>query len=437
MIRHTLTLLLLCIGPLAAAQPPHTLRSYLTAGLERNYSIRIVRNEERISTANATAAHAGQLPTVSLSAGYTGRLDDTRTQPRNGASSRDNGTYDQTFDAGLSVNWTAFEGFRLRVERATLEEMKAKGILQTRLAIEEFIAGFTAEYYNFVQQKLRLNNYRYALALSRERLRIAEEWYRVGSSARLEVLQARVDFNADSSRYMSQQESVTSSRIRLNELLASDDLDRRLDIADTLIHLDTRLEWESLQTQTRTNNASLLLADRDLTLSELDLKRLRSRNYPYVRLQTGYGYTHNRYGGGPNRTNGRLGLNAGIQAGITLFDGNRRREQRNAELSIANSELTLRQLEQSLMADLSNFWQAYRNNLEVLRLERENLTAARENYRIAMERYRQGELPGIEMREAQKSLLDAEERILTAQYNTKLCEISLQQISGNIGVYLQ
>ena len=43
----------------------------------------------------------------------------------------------------------------------------------------------------------------------------------------------------------------------------------------------------------------------------------------------------------------------------------------------------------------------------------------------------------IEMREAQKSLLDAEERILTAQYNTKLCEISLQQISGNVMVYLE
>jgi hypothetical protein len=41
------------------------------------------------------------------------------------------------------------------------------------------------------------------------------------------------------------------------------------------------------------------------------------------------------------------------------------------------------------------------------------------------------------MREAQKSLLDAEERILTAEYNTKLCEISLMQISGNVLQYLQ
>ena len=53
-----------------------------------------------------------------------------------------------------------------------------------------------------------------------------------------------------------------------------------------------------------------------------------------------------------------------------------------------------------------------------------------------MERYLLRELSGIDMREAQKSLLDAEERILTAEYNTKLCEISLMQISGNILSYL-
>ena len=121
---------------------------------------------------------------------------------------------------------------------------------------------------------------------------------------------------------------------------------------------------------------------------------------------------------------------------MTIFDGNRRREQRNARIEIDNAQLRTEQLELSLEADFSNFWQAYRNNVELLKLEEENLVAANENYEIAMERYLLGDLSGIEMREAQKSLLDAEERILSAQYNTKLCEISLLQISGGILHYL-
>ena len=48
-----------------------------------------------------------------------------------------------------------------------------------------------------------------------------------------------------------------------------------------------------------------------------------------------------------------------------------------------------------------------------------------------------GDLAGIEIREAQNSLLDAEERILVAEYDTKICEISLRQLSGSIMEYIE
>ena len=425
--------------PAACEAPaPLTLRKCLEIGLEQNYDVRIVRNEERISDNDATAGNAGMLPEISLSAGYSGTLDNDRTTtPRDGDAVSESGIYDQTASVGLAVNWTLFDGFRIRTNYKRLKEMQQMGALKTRITIEDFMASLTAEYYNYIQQTLRLQNFRYAVGLSRERLRITEARVQVGNFSRLDLLQARVDFNADSSKYMSQHELVTASRIRINELLANENLDEKLCICDTLIRVNSTLEWDALLEKTLSANASLLMAEHDNTLAELDLKTVQARNYPYVNLTTGYGYSHNRYGSGTNRSRGTLGLNAGVQVGFTIFDGNRRREQRNARIGIDNARLTRQRLEQSLRADLSNFWQAYRNNLEVILLEEENLIAAKENYEIAMERYLLGDLPGIEMREAQKSLLDAEERILTAQYNTKLCEISLQQISGNVMVYLE
>ncbi|MDY5241981.1 MAG: TolC family protein [Alistipes senegalensis] len=425
--------------PAACEVPaPLTLRKCLEIGLEQNYDVRIVRNEERISDNDATAGNAGMLPEIGLSAGYSGTLDNDRTTtPRDGDAVSESGVYDQTASVGLAVNWTLFDGFRIRTNYKRLKEMQQMGALKTRITIEDFMASLTAEYYNYIQQTLRLQNFRYAVGLSRERLRITEARVQVGNFSRLDLLQARVDFNADSSKYMSQHELVTASRIRINELLANENLDEKLCICDTLIRVNSTLEWDALLEKTLSANASLLMAEHDNTLAELDLKTVQARNYPYVNLTTGYGYSHNRYGSGTNRSRGTLGLNAGVQVGFTIFDGNRRREQRNARIGIDNARLTRQRLEQSLRADLSNFWQAYRNNLEVILLEEENLIAAKENYEIAMERYLLGDLPGIEMREAQKSLLDAEERILTAHYNTKLCEISLQQISGNVMVYLE
>lgn len=299
------------------------------------------------------------------------------------------------------------------------------------------VANIAAEYYNFVQQKIRLKNFRYAVSLSKERLRIVEERYHIGNFSRLDYQQAKVDFNADSAQYMKQQELLHTSRIELNELMANKDVDELFIIQDSLISIDKILNFDELWNATLAINASLLQSEQNQTLARLDYKKVCSRDYPYLKLNGGYGYTLNKYDISANSRRSNLGLNVGVTVGFNLFDGNRRRERRNASIAVQNARLEREQVEQTLRADLSNLWQAYQNNLQMLNLERQNLIAAKENHEIAMERYMLGNLSGIEMREAQKSLLDAEERILSAEYDTKLCEISLLQISGKVMQYLE
>ena len=178
-------------------------------------------------------------------------------------------------------------------------------------------------------------------------------------------------------------------------------------------------------------NAELLNSKHDMRLAELDYKATMSRDFPYIKLNAGYNYQHTIGG------NGHGGVDFGVKVGYNIFDGKRTSQKRNARLDIENADLARLQLEQTLRADLADLWQAYKNNLRLLSLERENLITAQENHYIAHERYMLGSLSGIEMREAQQSLLDAEERILVAEYNTKLCEISLHQISGEIMKYLE
>ena len=90
--------------PLAPPTEVLSLRECLRLGLERNYDIRIVRNEERISDNNATAANAGKLPTIDLSAGYGSNVNRIHTSPRTGEATTDRGVYDGTFDAGVALN---------------------------------------------------------------------------------------------------------------------------------------------------------------------------------------------------------------------------------------------------------------------------------------------------------------------------------------------
>lgn len=427
-----------CTTLLVQAQPPvYTLRDCLEQGLLNNYSLRIARNDEQVSHNNATLANAGYLPTLDLSAGYSGTLNETETRLRAGGTEKTNGALDQTIDAGLNLNWTVFDGFNITANHQQLKELERQGETNTRIAIEDLVANIAAEYYNYVQQKIRLKNFLYAMSLSKERLRIVEARFHIGDFSRLDYQQAKVDFNADSAQYMKQQELLHTSRIELNELMANKDVDEFFIIRDSLINVEHVLNFDELWNATLQVNASLLKAMQNQNIARLDYKKVCSRDYPYVRLNGGYGYSLNKYEMGSNTRRSTLGLNFGVTVGFKLFDGNRRRERRNASLAVQTARLEREQVEQALRADLSNLWQAYRNNLELLNLERQNLIAARDNHEIAMERYMLGDLSGIEMREAQKSLLDAEERILSAEYDTKLCEISLLQISGKIMDYLR
>ena len=229
MRKYVLSIVAGCLCGMLSAQQTYTLQTCLQEGLEKNYAIRISKNEQQIAANNVTAANAGRLPSLDLAAGYSGALSENRTESAEGERGSVSGVYDQTVNAGLDLGWTLFDGFRVQTNYKRLEELRGLGEVNARIAIEDFVAGLTAEYYNYVQQKIRLKNFLYAVSLSKERLRIVEARYRIGNFSRLDLQQARVDFNADSSQYINQQELVQASLIRLNELMAGPDDYRAID----------------------------------------------------------------------------------------------------------------------------------------------------------------------------------------------------------------
>ena len=438
MKRTILTIFALTAIAFSSNAQTYTLSQCLKKGLENNYSLRITRNEEEVAHNNATLANAGYLPTIDLGAGYNGSLSGNSSKLRSTGDVENSGnSFDNTVSAGIDVNWTIFNGFKTSTTYKQLKEMEKMGETETRLAIEDFIANLASEYYNFLQQRLRLDNYYNAVLLSKERLRIVEERYNIGSFSRLDYQQAKVDFNADSAQYIKQQEVVITSRIALNEMMAIEQVYTPITTVETTIEVDSTLDFVHLWNCMLENNAELALADHNKAITQLDYKKVVSRNYPYLKLNAGYDYAYNNYGKGAYMHRNGWGGNASLTIGFNIWDGNRRREKRNAQIAIENGKLQREKLVLALKADLGNMWQAYQNNLQLLNLEKLNVITARENHDIAKERYMLGDLSGIEMREAQQSLLQAEERLLSVEYDTKICEISLLLISGEIDRYLE
>lgn len=411
----------------------------LRVGLEQNFDIRIMRNEQTISDRNVSWGNAGFLPTLDATTGYNLKSDNTNQTPADGSAERNirsNNT--QSVNASVNLNWTLFDGFNAQTNYKKLKELKSMGELNTQLTVESFIANLSAEYYNLVKETMRMENLKSAVKLSGEQLRIVEARYQIGDLSRLDLQQARVDFNSDSSRFIHQYEVLNTSRIKLNELMGNSNVEMPLVAADTSITLKPIEPKEVLWNSVLSYNVLLQLTQKNIKLSQLNLKNIESRYYPYVKLNTGYGFTHFNYDVGSFDKQRNWGPNIGVTVGINIFDGfNKRREQKNAQIRIDNTKLEKEQMELAIKSDFANMWQSYLNNLELLKLEKENVEVARENYDIAIERYKLGDLAGIRLREAQNSLLEAEERLVTAQYNIKMNEIALKQISGRVTDYLK
>lgn len=421
----------------ALAQEYYDVQQFIATGLVRNFSIQIARNRAEISANNFTRGNAGFLPLIDLSGRHSGTINNTWQELSAGGENNTTGVHNTTTNAGLNLGWSLFNGFKVQTTYKKLSELHEQGELNTKLTIESFIAQIVSEYNNYIQQTQLLKNLRYSVALSKERTRIDEERYLIGSGSKLQLLQSQVFLNADSSRLSRQHEVVRASLIRLNELMVVEDFNQLVQVRDTIISVNPDLSYEELLNIALTDNTSIQIAASNQLISEYDRKIIQSRSYPYLNLGSGYNYTFSTFDAGTVKTQNTLGMNYSVTFGIPIFDGfNRRREIKNAWVDIRNKELLYRETEQAIRADLLTIFYAYTNNLRLLNFEKQNLETARENLQIAIERYRLGVLSGLELREVQKSLLEAEERILSVQYQTKLAEVSLLQIAGKIMEYI-
>ena len=436
-------MLTLAFAAIAATAQPQTdsltvtLHQCINRGLKNNYEIQIVRLDEQVAENNATLANAGALPTVNATAGYTGNLSSTETK-QGGATNRNTNQLAHTMRAQVAADWTLFDGFKIQTNYKRLKELRRKSEVQTRVAIEDFVAESATAYFNVVRQRLRMKNLRESLELSRERLRIVSERYKLGSASRLDLRSAEVDFNADSAQVLSQHEALITSYVDLQELMGAAAQYKDgfgfyiINPTDTAINLIKTISVDTLEQAMLRSNARLIAAASSERLSELDYKAVQSRDYPYVKLAANYGYTYNNQPQTPSLQRHQWGGQIGVTVGMKIFDGQRKRERQNALVAIEQARLATADLELTLRAQLERLWKSYINNHQLLGLAQENLRAAEEQYEAAQERFMLGDLSGIEMRQAEQNLLSARERLLDAQYSTKICEISLLQISGQV-----
>ncbi len=420
----------LSIVQVLPAQKRITLEQCIERALEANYSIKMIRNQEKIAANDLN--YSPFLPTLGVTAGQKQTINDSKTTT-NGENRELNNSRSDALTAGVALNWRLFDGLGMFVTQEKYQEMLTIGELNTQMAIENLIVNVSASYYNVIMQHSKLDAARHSLGLSTERYKEARDKYMLGVLSGLDAQQAKLDLNADSSNYMKQKELLKSAYIALN-LSMNADLQQAMYVRDSITLLEP-LVFSELNDKMLELNTTLMIGRRDRKVSELDMKLARAALFPTLDFAAGYNYSRTKAPEAATSLNRTNGPYWGFSVSMDVFNRlDNRKRIKNARLDMENADLSYQDAELQLKADLAQLYNTYENNLQIVSFEKESAAVAFENLDAALEKYKLGTLSGIEFREFQRSYIDAVDREVTAAYQAKVSELSLLLISGELKV---
>jgi len=178
-LRICISLVMVFLGSLSMAQEMLYKEQAIQIALEQNFGILMSKNNLEIADNNKSVFNSGYLPTIASTAGanYNGSnstiafpgqtLDDGTPRPDLILSNAES----QRYNAGISLNYTLFDGLGRMYTYKKLKEQYSISELQLRSTIEQTILQLFSVYFKVAQLSESTEIFATTLAISKERKR--------------------------------------------------------------------------------------------------------------------------------------------------------------------------------------------------------------------------------------------------------------------------
>ncbi|MBK8310889.1 MAG: TolC family protein [Chitinophagaceae bacterium] len=434
-MKNILLPFLLFITLTSSAQKILTIEEAIATALQNNYAIQLSKNDSAIAALDYSFRNAAFLPRINGSFGGTYNNNNQRQKFADGTERKLNDIKSNNYNAGLQMNWVVFDGLKMFATRDKLEEFVKLGELGIKQQIVNTIASVITNYYAIVRQKQQLKAINDQIQLSAERVKLAQYKLDIGVGAKPDVLQSKVDLNAQKAAYLSQETIMSQLREQLNQLINIEPESKYL-VSDTIL-INMNVSLGDIQESLENNNPDLLMAQKNIDIARLVLKERKADRFPTVSLNSGYTF---------NRTNNKatvnpfqplfsrnFGRNLGFTIAVPILNNfTTKRLIKQSAIDIQYQQLFFENQKSILNLNVINAYKDYELQKRALALEEENIVLANENVAIVFEVYKLNSTTLIQLKEAQKSLEDAQTRLINARYNTKLAETELLRLKGEI-----
>lgn len=432
-IKVYITLVSVVFGMFLNAQQVLSTEEAVRLTLENNYGIKITTNNVEVADNNQGILNSGYLPTLTGNAGASIDVQNTEGQLANGETRVAEGAETRRYNASINLNYTLFDGLGRLYNYRRLKEQYQLSELEARETIETTMLQMFTIYYSVAQLSENTEALEETLLISKDRLTRAGYQFDYGQSTKLEVLNAEVDINNDSINLINIKQQLKNTKRDLN-LVMGNAYAQDFNV-DTDLNFLLQLDKETLLEKMIANNVTLLQAQRNINISQFDIKSSKARFLPNLGLVGSYGWNESNNNSPLAFTlqNTSSGVSAGLNLTWNLFDGGSTITQvKNTKILLENQKLQQEQLLMDVERNFNNAWDDYQNKLVIYQVQEKNIKTSENNFERTQEKFKLGQVTSIEFRQAQLNLLNAELSRNQAKYDAKLAELTVLQLSGEL-----
>jgi outer membrane protein TolC len=425
----------LTVFAFAANAQEITLDEAIAIALDKNYDIRVAKNTSEAAATDSQYAFGAFLPRIEAVGATVWNSNDQELRFQDETRNNSGKAEANSTTASAQLTWTLFDGTRMFATRERLAAISAQGELLVKDQIVNTIASVSSNYYDIVRQKQQLKAIEEQMSVSEERVKLADRKLQVGMGAKPELLQAKVDYNAQRTQAIQQQTLIRQLKDQLNALLGLQ-LPREYEVSDTiLINLDLR--EEEFSNNLENMNFGLQVGRTQMEISNFLIRERRAERFPFLDFNAAYNYarTDNTRLLNPFGTlfNQSQGYTYGFSVNLPILTGfNQKRLVQQAKINADRQFVLYQQQKANVNVGVQNAFVNYDNAKKILIVEEENIFFAKENVSIALETFKRGATTFVELRTAQQSLAEAYTRLINARYLAKVAEIELLRLNGSL-----
>ena len=425
-----LALVFAVVGGPATAQPATlTLEQAVALALENNYAIRQARAQYEEATGQVISASAGQLPTVSLDAGYD-QLDKDLLKTPAGAQMGQ----PESWSTGVNATQLVYAGGAVTSSiRASRSNQKA-AVAAFEASVQESLLEVRTRFYSVLLAREQVGVQEQSVKLLEEELANARSRVRAGSGSPFEQLRAEVALANGQTPLIRARNAYRLAAVELLRVIGLPAAEWTADsVTGELTFSSQEFSLEALLESAHENRPEIRQLENQVNAAENLVTTAKANGRPNVAVYGGYQVRKSQYTAEIGETVD--GWNVGVQGSWAIFDGRETRGMvRQARSRLEQSRLALEETRLAIDAEVRQSHSTYIEAVELVRASQRVVEQAEESLRLARSRYGAGAGTQLDVLQTQVALTEARLNEAQALYEANVARARLERVAALAGL---